>query len=288
MYHNKAVAVVTDSASDIPAAIAVRRRVAVVPLKVHFGTRTFEDNVNITPDEFYSMLAESPELPTTSLASPSQFKEIYDKLGKYADGIVSIHLSSRLSGTYASALEGADMSSAACPIEVIDSAQGSMALGLVAMEAAEAANRGAGLDEVAELARDAAARAQCFVLLQTLEYLVKGGRIGRAQGLLGSMLNIKPMAIMRDGVVSPLGRARTFPKALARMKQTARGFAPVESLAVMYSTTPDVAEEVADDLSDLLPEGANPYVTRFGPVLGVYAGPGAIGISLIQARSALT
>ncbi len=282
-----AVAVVTDSASDIPADVARRLGVAVVPLKVHFGTIAFEDNVTITPDEFYPMLADSPELPTTSLASPSQFEETYDRLGEDADGIVSINLSSRISGTYASALEAARTTSATCPIEVIDSAQGSMGLGLVVIEAAKAANRGAGHDEVAALAHDAAARAQCFTLLQTLEYLVKGGRIGRAQGLLGSMLNIKPMAIMRDGVVSPLGRARTFSKALQKMKQTARDFAPVEALAVMHSTTPGVAEEVAEDLGDLLPDGVDPYVTRFGPVLGVYAGPGAIGIGLVQKSPAL-
>ena len=282
-----AVAIVTDSASDIPSPVARRLGVAVVPLNVHFGTRSYKDNVTISADEFYSMLAESAELPTTSLASPSDFMETYDRLGEDADGIVSVHMSSRLSGTYNSAVQGAEMTSAACPIEVIDSAQGSMALGLVVIKAAEVADSGANWHEVAAAARDAAARAQCFTLLETLEYLVKGGRIGRAQGLLGSMLNIKPMTIMRDGMVSPLGRARTFSKALTRMKQTARDFAPIEALAVMHSTTPDTAAEIADDLSDLLPEGIDPHVTRFGPVLGVYAGPGAIGIALIEAEAAL-
>ena len=278
-----AVTVVTDSASDIPADIAQRLGVTVVPLNVHFGARAFKDNVTITPDEFYSMLADSPELPTTSLVSPGEFKETYDRLGENADGIVSIHISSRISGTYNSALEGAKMTSAACPIEVIDSFQGSMGLGLVVIKASEAANQGAGQEEVAAVARDAAGMAQCFSLLDTLEYLVKGGRIGKTQGLLGSILSIKPMVILRDGMPSPLGKARTFSRALAKMKQTARDFAPVESLAVMYSTTPEAAKEIAEDLRDLLPEGTDPYVTRFGPVLGVYTGPGAIGIALIQA-----
>ena len=133
------------------------------------------------------------------------------------------------------------------------------------------------------MARDAAARAQCFTLVETLEYLRKGGRIGKAQALLGSILKIKPMVILKDGEAHPLGKARIFPRALAVMKQTARDFAPIESLAVMYSTTPEIAAEVAEDLSDLLPEGAQPYITRFGPVLGVYTGPGAIGIALLQA-----
>ena len=279
-----AVVIVTDSACDIPPGVARRLGITVLPLNVHFGTRAFEDNVTITPDEFYAMLADSPELPTTSLVSPGKFKETYDRLGADADGIVSIHLSSKLSGTYNSALQGAEMTSANCSVEVIDSAQGSMGLGLVVLKAAEAANGRAGQDEIAALARDAAARAQCFCLLETLEYLVKGGRIGRAQGLLGSVLGIKPMVILRDGMASPLGKARTFSRALAKMKRTAREFAPVESLAVMHSTTPELAEEVADDLRDLLPEGGEPYVTRFGPLLGVYTGPGAIGIALVQAK----
>ena len=277
-----AVMVVTDSTCDIPALVAQRLGVAVVPLNVHFGTRSYKDNVTITPDEFYSMLPNSPELPTTSLPSPGEFKETYDRLGEDADGIVSIHISSKLSGTYNSAQQGAKTTSASCPVEVIDSAQSSMGMGLVVVNASEAANRGAGQDEVTALAHDAAARAQCFCLFETMEYLVKGGRIGKTRGLLGSVLSIKPMVIVRDGVPSPLGMARTFPKALAKMKQTARDFAPIESLAVMHSTTPVLAEQVAADLSDLLPEGAAPYVTRFGPALGVYAGPGAIAIAVIQ------
>ena len=277
------VRIVTDSSSDIPADVARRLDVTVVPQNVHFGTDTFEDNVTITPDQFYSMLSASRELPRTSQASPGRFMDVYDKLGRDADGIVSIHISSKLSGTCNSALMGASAGSVACPVEVIDSGQGSMGLGLVVIAAAAAANRGAGQHEVANLARDASARAQCFTLFETLEYLRKGGRIGKAQALLGSVLKIKPMVILKDGEVHPMGRARTFHRALAMMRQTTRGFAPIESLAVMHSTTPEIAAEVAVDLSDLLPEGVEPHITRFGPALGVHTGPGAIGIALLQA-----
>ena len=277
------VRIVTDSASDITDQMASEFGVAVVAQNVHFGTVAFKDNVNITPDDFYSMLAGSPKLPTTSQASPGEFARVYDQLGRDADGIVSIHISSRLSGTYHSAIQGASLTSASCPVKVIDSLQGSMGLGLVVIAAAEAANRGTDLEEVAAVARDAASRARCFTMLETLEYLQKGGRIGKAQALLGSALRIKPMIIIKDGEPHPLGKARTSRRALAVMKQTARGFAPIESLAVMYSTTPEVASEVANDLSDLLPGGASPYIARFGPVLGVYTGPGAIGIAVLQA-----
>ena len=210
---------------------------------------------------------------------------MYDELGADADGIVSIHVSAKISGTYNSAIQAAGLTSAACPIEVVDSTQASMGLGLVVAAAAEAANRGAGHDEVAAVARDAVGRAQCFCLFETLEYLEKGGRIGKAQAMIGSVLKIKPMIIVRDGEVTPLGKARTFQKALVKMKQTARDFAPLESLAVMHSTTPEAAEAVADDLKVLLPDGAEPHVTRFGSALGVYTGPGAIGIALLQART---
>ena len=278
------VRVVTDSASDIDGELARELGIAVVPLNVHFGTRTFEDNVTITPDELYGMLSTTSEPPRTSQPSPGRFKEVYDELGRDATGIVSIHISSKISGTCNSARQGALAASAGCPVEVIDSGQASMGLGLVVLAAAEAATRGADQSEVIHTARSAAGRAQCLCLFETLEYLQKGGRIGRAQALLGSVLKIKPMIIVRDGEVHPLGRARTFPRALAKMKGTVRGFAPLQSLAVMHSTTPEVANEVADALRCLLPEGAEPLIARFGPALGVYAGPGALGIALIQAE----
>ena len=279
------VRIVTDSTSDIPGNAAQRLGISVVAQNVHFGTETYKDNLTITPDDFYSMLTSSPELPKTSQASPGDFKEVYDGLGGDADGIVSLHISSKISGTYNSAVQASTMTSAACPIEVIDTEQASMGLGLVVAAAASAANRGAGYDEVVSIARDATARAQCFCLFETLEFLQKGGRIGKARAMIGTALQLKPMIIVKDGVVHELGKGRTFAKALVKLKQVARDFGPIEGLAVMYSTTPDKAHEVADDLKDMLPEGVEPYVTCFGPALGVYTGPGAIGIALLQAKS---
>ena len=277
------VRIVTDSTSDIPVEKAQGLGVSVIAQNVHFGTQTFKDNVTITPADFYSMLADSSEIPKTSQASPGEFKELYDGLAEDSEGIVSIHISSKMSGTWNSAIQGAAQTSAGCPIEIVDSGQASMGFGLVVIAAAQAASRGASHDEVVSVAHDSVARAQCFCLFETLEYLQKGGRIGRAQALLGSLLKIKPMIILRDGVVDSLGKARTFSKGLTEMKNTAREFAPLEALVVMHSTTQELAQEVADDLKELLPMGAEPYVARFGPALGVYTGPGAIGIALIQA-----
>ncbi len=278
------VRIVTDSTSSIDRGTAEELGITVVAQSVRFGARAFEDGVTITPDQFYEMLSHSAELPTTSQASPGRFKEVYEELGRDADGIVSIHISSGLSGTWNSALQGASVSSSECPIEVIDSRQASMGLGLVVLAAAAAARRGADLEEVVSRAQSSARRAQCMCLLETLEYLQKGGRIGKAQALMGSALKIKPMIIVRDGAVHPLAKVRTFPKALSKLKETARTFAPIEALAVSHSTTPEVAREVANDLKDLLPEGVEPHIARLGPALGVYAGPGAIEVSLIQAE----
>ncbi len=279
------VRIVTDSTADLPADVVERLGITVVAQNVHFGTDTYKDNVTITPDTFFSMLASSKELPKTSQASPGEFKEVYDSVGDGADGIVSIHVAAKLSGTYNSAVQATELTSATCPIEVVDTAQASMGEGLVVIAAAEAAQAGASTEEVATLAKEASARARCMCLLETLEFLQKGGRIGKAQAMLGSVLQIKPMITVRDGEVHELGKARTFAKALAKMTEIAQGFAPADSLAVIHSTTPDAAQTMANELASMLPSGATPYIARMGPALGVHVGPGAIGIALLQSQA---
>ena len=278
------VKVVTDSTSDIPADLAASLGITVVPLNVNFGTETFKDSVTLSADEFYARLTGGSTLPTTSQPSPGDFAEIYDRLGEDADGIVSVHLSSRESGTDNSAMQAKAETKAECPIEIIDSEQFSMGLGMIAMSAARAARAGAGLEEVVAAATEAKTRSECVCMFETLDYRVKGGRVGKAQGLVGSLLNIKPMIIIREGRVHQLAKVRTFAKSVARLKETARGFAPLESLAVLHSTTPDAAQALADDLSDLLPSGTEPYIARFGPVIGTYTGPGALGVGILRAR----
>lgn len=280
------VKVVTDSTSDLPADYAESLGVTIVPLNVAFGTESFKDSVTITADEFYERLTEGSVLPTTSQPSPGDFVEVYDRLGQDADGIVSIHLSSKESGTHNSAVQAKAITKATCPIDVVDSEQFSMGLGMIVIKAAEAANRGASVEEVAATARDAIGLSQCIASFDTLEYLERGGRIGKAKALVGSLLRLKPAIIIRDGQVHELGKTRTLVKSIAQLKETARSFAPVEALCVLHSTTPDTAKQIADDLSDLLPPGTEPFVARFGPVIGTYTGPGALGIGLIRKEGA--
>ena len=280
------VKVVTDSTSDIPVELARSLDITVVPCNVRFGAEEYKDGVDMHADEFYRRLVEGDILPTTSQPSPGEFVKVYDDLGRDADGIVSIHISSRLSGTYNSALQGKAMSSATCPIEVVDSMQACMATGLVAIEAEKEARRGADASTVAKVARDAAKRSQVFFLVDTLEYLQRGGRIGKVRALFGTVLNVKPMCIVREGEVQELGRARTYAKGVARLQEVTAGFAPIDSVCVIYTTTSGKAHDMAGSISLLLPEGKEPLVARAGPTIGTYVGPGTLGVALLTAEGA--
>ena len=278
------VKVVTDSTSDLPLDMATKLGITVVPVKVIFGTEELKDGTELSADQFYDRLVKDPNHPTTAAPSMGEMVEVYEQLGKKADGIVSIHLSSRLSATYDIAVRSSEQANTKCPIRVVDTYQVSMGLGMVVLAAVKAANEGADLKRVAEITQDAISRAQCIALFDTLEYLQKGGRIGKARALLGTILRIKPMIIVREGEVQPLGKVRTFSKGVARLKEVAREFAPFEGVSVPYSTIPDVAHDIAESLRDLLPRGKEPFVTRFGPGIGVHVGPGAVGIGLLRAE----
>jgi DegV family protein with EDD domain len=277
------VKVITDSTSDLPQDLADSLGIELVPANIHFGNETFKDGVDLSADDFYERLTHGDTFPRTSQPSPGELVQVYERLGKDADAIVSLHISSKLSGTYNSAVQGSQEADAACPIEVIDSQQATLALGMAAIAAARVANDGGSAGEVAAMARDAASRSVCSALLDTLEYLQKGGRIGKAGAMLGSLLKIKPIIIIRDGEVQQFAKERTLNRALARLEQAARDLAPIEDLGVMYSTERDDALRVAGSLRDLLPEGKEPIIARIGPAIGAHAGPGAIGIGVLRA-----
>lgn len=277
------VKIVTDSTSDIPPAVAEALGIKVVPLNVHFGDEVFLDGVTIKADEFYRRLQSGSQLPKTSQPSAGNFVEAYRELfDGGATAIVSIHISSKVSGTYNSAVQAKAELGGQAPISIIDTHQASMGLGLIAMEAARAAGRGGPATEVAGLAENLARSARFFGLLNTLEYLHKGGRIGRAQMLLGSLLKIHPILTMQDGVAHPLERARTRARGIERIKGIATESAPLRGLSVLHATEPDQARAIADDLKAVAP-GGEITISQFGPVLGTYLGPGALGVALIGA-----
>jgi DegV family protein with EDD domain len=275
------IKVVTDSTADLSGDLVEELDITVVPLNVHFGTESFKDGIEIKSEEFYSRLAEGPIHPATSQPSPGDFIEIYNQIGKDADGIVSIHVSEKLSGTYNSAMQAKGNTDVDCQIEVIDSTQVSLALGLAVVAAAETAKKGGDIGAVAEAARDTASRTEIFCLLPTLEYLEKGGRIGKAKSMLGTVLNVKPMMKVKDGEVHELGKVRTFKKGIVKLKEITRNYSSIESLYVLHTTTPELAQEIANELRDCLPGGESPNIGSIGPTVGTHGGPGLIGIALL-------
>ena len=280
-----AVKIVTDSTADLPSDVVNELGITVVPANVRFGNDDYKDGVDLSSEEFFDKLVNGPDFPTTSQPSIGEFRDAYERVADGADGIVSVHVSGKLSGTMNSATQGSSQASVDCPIEVLDTRQASMGSGLVAMAAARAAQDGASVEEAADAARSAIARSQCFALLDTLDYLIKGGRIGKARGAIGKMLRIKPMIILRDGEVNDLAKERARSRAVARLRRTAEEFAPLAAVVVMHSTTPDEASALAADLAPLLTDGADaPMTARFGPALGTYVGPNSLGITLLSAE----
>ncbi len=278
-----AVRVVTDSVSDLPASIADELDITVVPANVHFGTQVFKDGVDLTTDQFFDRLINGPDFPTTSQPSVGEFMDAYSSVARDADAIVSVHVSGKVSGTVNSARQGAERVDVGCPIEVLDTQQASMGVGLIAMAAARAAKEGAAVDDVVAAAKDASERAQCVALLDTLEYLQKGGRIGKARALVGTLLKIKPLIIVRDGEVHDFAKERTRRKAVARLERAAHEFAPLSSASVMYSTSRDEADTLAESIRSLMTGEEDPIVARFGPALGTYVGPDSLGLVVLSA-----
>ena len=273
------VKVITDSTADLPPALAEELGITVVPLNVHFGTEVYRDGVEITADEFYRRLVTASRLPTTSQPTPGDFLSAYDEMGQTTDEILSVHISAKLSGTMNSATQALEEYGGACRIEIIDSLQGSMGLGMLAIAAAEAARRGDSLDDVVTETRATIPKVGFIGLLDTLEYLEKGGRIGKAQAFMGSLLRIKPLLTIRDGEAHPLERARTRAKGVDRMCELVQEQMPLKDLAVVYTTTPDEAQALAQRLQSYLPQG-EVILSQVGPVVGTYLGPGVLGVAL--------
>ena len=277
------IKIVTDSSSDLPAAIAADLGISVIAQKVIFGAEELRDGVDITADKFYDRVSSMKTLPTTSQASVGEFVELYEEVGKDADAIVSVHVSSKLSGTYNSALQASEQANAGCEIRVVDSLSASMGSGLVAMAAAMKAREGASLDEVVRHAEQSIGRIEIYVMVDTLEYLAKGGRIGNARAMLGGLLKIKPLITIRDGVVDELGKERTHKRAVEKLARVTGDFAPLDEVVVMHATTPGEASEFAARMQSLLPEGKAPYIGQIGPSVGTYTGPAALGVALLRA-----
>ncbi len=277
------IAVVTDSTSDIPANIATKNKISVVPLNLHVENKTYLDNIDISADELYEMLPSSSVAPTTSAPSAGTFIEVYENLLKSYDQIISIHISSKLSLTHGSAVNAAkEINKKKKLVEVINSETASMALGLTSIIVAETIKKNnISLDEAKELSKNLSERSTFLGMVPTLKYLVRGGRIGKAKGFVGSLLKFKPILTMQDGEAHPLVRVRSIEKGINKLKELAQENSPLEKISVLYTTEKDKAEEIAEDIKTF-DKKIDPIIAQLGPVIGAHLGPNVLGLGYIK------
>jgi DegV family protein with EDD domain len=274
------IKIVTDSASGITPEVGRQYGITVVPLYVHFGTETFRDGVDIRPPDFFSRLKSSPQLPTTSQPSAGDFLEVYKSLTADGSEIVSVHLSNKLSGTVVSASTARDLLPEA-RIHVVDTQFIAAAQELMVMEAVRMAAAGQNAEAILARLNKLSAGFHFYLTLETLEYLEKGGRIGKAAALLGSALQMKPIIEIRGGAVEAAGRVRSKRKAVAQMldlvMQATSGRSRVY-LGIMHAAAPEEAHAVETDLVSKL-KPVEMTTSEIGPVVAVHTGPGTVGVA---------
>lgn len=278
------IRIVTDSTAEIPAEVAQAHGVTVVPLTVFFGDEAYRDGIDLDNAGFYRKLQASKELPRTSQPSPAMFQQEYTRLiEEGADGILSIHLSSHLSGTYQSACAAREMvaeAGSAVPIEVIDSLSISVGMSRAILHAAEAARQGKSLEELKAQVADELARTRILAVLDTLEFLKRGGRIGGARAMLGNMLSVKPIVSLREGVVVALEQPRTRSKAYARVAQLAHEMGKIEHISIAEAST-EVGQQLAEAIKSVYSDELSFY--KLGAVLGTHTGPGTVAVAVVVA-----
>ncbi len=274
------VKIVTDSIADLPAQVVQDLFITTVPLMIQFGELSYRDGVDITPDEFYEKLRTGIVMPTTSVPSPVAFADVFDRLAEETDEILTITVSSRLSGTYQVALQGKELMHKKCRVEVIDSTSATIAQGFIVMAAARAALKGASVAEIIAVVKQNIPRVDFLTTFDTLEYLRRGGRIGKAQALLGSMLKINPLITLRNGVVEPAGRARSREKGIERLYEFVAGYTHIDELAVGDTACAAEADALAARIATLHP-GKQIYRSRMTPAIGTHTGPGLLLVAVM-------
>jgi DegV family protein with EDD domain len=275
------ISVVTDSAGDLPPDLAQARGIRVVPLTIRFGDEELTDQVQLSAKEFWDRVTTGEQLPETAAPSPGAFQQAFlEAADAGADGVICITLSSGVSATYQSARTAAAAVADRVPVSVVDSRTLTMGSGLLALLAADLADQGLDLATITDRIEDAKQRTSVYGVIATLDFLHRGGRIGGAARLVGSMLAIKPVIEVRDGVVEVESKQRTRSRSLDYLVAKVRSSTPLERLAVVHGAAGDVDVVVSqlsdiDDVDDVL-------VADLGPVVGTHAGPGTIGVCLVR------
>ncbi|MFZ3170530.1 MAG: DegV family protein [Carboxydocellales bacterium] len=273
------VRIVTDSTCDLSKDLLEQYKISMVPLKVIFGDEVYQDGIEMSAKEFYQRLPQAAKLPTTSQPAPGEFASCYESLAQEGCSVISIHISGELSGTVRSAELGGSMVPE-LDLHIVDSKTVSSGLALIVIAAAKAAIEGKTTAEILSLVESLVSKSHLYFVLDTLDYLHKGGRIGRASALLGNLLNIKPIMTFKDGVVTPVdkvrGRNRAFETILNLTKQQAGSGKIVCGLLHSddFSGVMKLHERVVKEL-----DCAEIQIGEIGPVIGTYAGPGGIGLA---------
>ncbi len=279
------VRIVSDSTADIPPDQARAAGITIVPLTVFFGDEAYLDGIELDNAGFYRKLQLSKELPRTSQPSPAAFQEAYIRLiNEGADAILSIHLSAKLSGTYQSACTARDTlpdTVKKIPIEIVDSQSISVGMSRAIMRAAQEAREGLSLPEIKAHVLDELARTRILAVLDTLEYVKRGGRIGGARAFLGNALSVKPIISLKDGEVVPVEQPRTRSKAYARVAQLLQEMGMVEHVSIAESSD-EVGQQLAEVVKTVY-SGELP-ILRLGAVLGTHTGPGTAAIAAVIAK----
>ncbi len=275
------VKVVTDSAAELPPDVAERLGITVVPLNIHFGDEVLRDGQDITPEQFYRKLENSSTLPFSSPPPMKTFQEVYTELSRATDQIISIHISSKLSRTLDIAQAAVDTLISRCRIAVVDSSSISLGLGTLVTTAAEAAARGRSLDNIIRQVRGMIPRIYIIFFVETLEYLEREERIGKAQAILGTMLDIKPILIVEDGEIIPLEKVRTRAKAVDKLFEFVVEFSHIQRVAILQSAPNEDSLALIERLEMVFSDMKFPVVT-YGPVLATHVGPDAMGVIVYE------
>ena len=274
------IRIVTDSASDISLEEAEDLGIEIVPLSVRFGEAEYTDLVDLSVSDFYQKMSESDLLPSTAAPSPGAFEAAFKKCAEAgAEGVICINLSLALSATGQAAQLAADALADTLPVKCIDSKSITCGLGTIIRKAADAAKNGESMDEIISLVENLASRTRIFATLDTLENLKKGGRIGGAKAMLGTMLQFKPCLDLSSGEVVEAGRQRTRKKSLIWLKEVLEGESEISELSIIHGDAPDV-EEFATLISDIVPK-EQIRINQLGAVIGTHGGPRVLGVTYL-------
>ena len=274
------IRIVTDSASDISLEEAENLGIEIVPLSVRFGEAEYTDLVDLSVSDFYQKMSESDLLPSTAAPSPGAFEAAFKKCAEAgAEGVICINLSLALSATGQAAQLAADALADTLPVKCIDSKSITCGLGTIIRKAADAAKNGGSMDEIVSLVENLATRTRIFATLDTLENLKKGGRIGGAKAMLGTMLQFKPCLDLSSGEVVEAGRQRTRKKSLIWLKEVLESESEISELSIIHGDAPDV-EEFATLISDIVPK-EQIRINQLGAVIGTHGGPRVLGVTYL-------